>query len=96
MTEEEQKFEARKHALIAEVMSASFEEELKNYIKNGNWKSFEELDAWVDKGLRSHDMVQEQIRDYYAAKIDLYKLQFVWHKTSRRHKLYPAKWTRLV
>ena len=70
MTEEQIEFEKRKGALITEVMSNLFEAEVEKYVKDGDWKTFEELDAWLDSSLRSHDEVQRQIREYFETKID--------------------------
>lgn len=38
-------------------------------MKNGQWKSIEDLDEWIDAKLKEHDEVCRNVKEYYDSII---------------------------
>ncbi len=69
MSDEERDWIKNKRGLLIKVLKASLEERVYDYINSDQWKSVEELDAWVDGQLRQFEDTKDAIVDFYDEKM---------------------------
>ena len=58
-----------KKNLLITLLHNRFEEDVMDYLDNGEYASIEELDAWLDEHMRELDETCDRIRDWYAPRI---------------------------
>lgn len=69
MNEEEREWTKNKRNLILTMMRQKFEEQVYEYLEKGEYKSLEEMDAWIDERLHQFEDERRAIREYYNAKM---------------------------
>ena len=58
-----------KENLLINLLRNRFEEDVVDYLDNGEYSSIEELDAWLDEHMREFDEVCDKVREWYAPRI---------------------------
>lgn len=70
MSKDEEKWIKNKAGLIVELMRMKFEERMYDAFETMDFKSIEELDAWVDIELRKFEDEKRAVKAYYNKLID--------------------------
>ena len=58
-----------KKGLVHVVLKEMLEESVRDYIRNGNYSSMEELDKWIDEAYASYVETRSNVKNYYDSKI---------------------------
>ena len=69
VTDEKRAFIKRKRDLIRSISHEILFDACMDYMKNGQWKSIEDLDEWIDAKLKEHDEACRNVKEYYDSII---------------------------
>lgn len=69
MNDEERNWTKNKCNLILTMMKQKFEDEVYEYLEKSEFKSMDEMDAWIDERLHRFYDEREAVKKYYEAKI---------------------------
>lgn len=69
MNDEERNWTKSKCNLILTMMKQKFEDEVYEYLEKSEFKSMDEMDAWIDERLHRFYDERESVKKYYEAKI---------------------------